>query len=148
MVIALGTGYAAWVAVAGPHHITGPAQPATVLAGESVDPLGLVVPTLDQHFTLGHAALGDSFVAVRDRNWHIVVESPLENGSYIGVPLLIALVIGAIVLRRRRMALFSAAMGSQRPGPVPRPPSARGRAPDGHSAPLHCAHARAAPRQQ
>jgi hypothetical protein len=112
MVIALGTGYAAWVAVAGPHHITGPAQPATVLAGESVDPFGLVVPTLDQHFTLGHAALGDSFVAVRDPNWHIVVESPLENGSYVGVPLLIALVIGAIVLRRKRMALFSAAMGA------------------------------------
>ena len=112
MVIVLGTGYAAWVAVAGPHHITGPAQPATVLAGESVDPFGLVVPTLDQHFSLGHAALGDSFVAVRDPNWHIVVESPLENGSYIGVPLLVALVIGAIVLRRKRIALFSAVMGA------------------------------------
>ena len=80
VVIVLGIGYAAWVAVAGPHHITGPAQPATVLAGESVDPLGLVVPTIDQHFTLGHAALGDSFVAVRDPNWHIVVESPWRTG--------------------------------------------------------------------
>lgn len=37
---------------------------------------------------------------------------------------------------------------SKRPGPVPRPPPARGRPPDGHSAPLHCGHPRAAPRQQ
>jgi hypothetical protein len=112
IVIALGTGYGAWVAVAGPAHITGSAQPATVIAGESIDPAGLVIPTLDQHFTLGHAALGNSFVAVRDANWHIVIESPLENGSYIGVPLLIALVAGAVVLRRRRIALFSAGMGA------------------------------------
>ena len=29
-----------------------------VIAGESIDPFGLVVPTLDQRFTLGHATLG------------------------------------------------------------------------------------------
>ena len=56
VVVALGIGYGAWVAVAGPQHITGPAQPATAIAGETVDPLGLVVPTIDQHFTFGHAA--------------------------------------------------------------------------------------------
>ncbi len=106
------TGYGAWMAVAGPQHITGPAQPATVIAGESIDPFGLVVPTLDQRFTLGHAALGDSYVAIRDPNWHIVIESPIENGSYVGVPLLVALVAAAIVLRRKRIALFAAAMGA------------------------------------
>ena len=89
IVVALGTGYGAWVAVAGPEHITGPAQPATAIAGVTVDPLGLVVPTIDQRFTLGHASLGDSFVALRDPNWHIVFESPVDNGSYVGVPLLI-----------------------------------------------------------
>jgi hypothetical protein len=111
IVVALGTGYGAWVAVAGPEHITGPAQPATAIAGVTVDPLGLVVPTIDQRFTLGHAPLGDSFVALRDPNWHIVFESPVENGSYVGVPLLIALVAGGILLRRKRFALFCSAMG-------------------------------------
>ena len=110
IVVVLGVGYAAWVAVAGPEHITGPAQPATAIAGVTVDPLGLVVPTIDQHFTLGHAPLGDSFVALRDPNWHIVLDSPVENGSYVGVPLLIALIVGGILLRRKRLALFCSAM--------------------------------------
>ena len=52
-------GYGAWLAVAGPHHITGPAQPATAIAGVTNDPVGLVVPTLDQRFTLGHTTLGN-----------------------------------------------------------------------------------------
>ena len=112
VVIALGVGYAAWVAVAGPEHITGPAQPATAIAGVTVDPVGLVVPTIDQRFTFGHASLGDSLVALRDPNWNVVVDSPVENGSYVGVPLLLALVIGGIVLRRRRFALFCSVMGA------------------------------------
>ena len=111
-VVLLGTGYGAWMAVAGPQHITGTAQPATVIAGESIDPFGLVVPTLDQHFTLGHASLGDSYVAIRDPDWHIVIESPIENGSYVGVPLLVALVAAGIVLRRKRIALFASVMGA------------------------------------
>jgi len=112
IVVGAGTGYGAWMAVAGPEHITGPAQPAAAIAGETVDPLGLVVPTLDQRFTFGHAALGDSLVAARDSNWHIVFESPLENGSYVGAPLLVALIVGGIVLRRKRIVLFCAAMGA------------------------------------
>jgi hypothetical protein len=112
VVIALGVGYGAWVAVAGSQHITGTAQPATVIAGESVDPYGLVVPTINQHFTLGHAALGDSFVAIRDTNGNIVVESPLENGSYVGLPLLLGLVLAAVLLRRTRTALFCTVMGA------------------------------------
>ena len=112
VVVVLGAGYGVWMAVAGPQHITGTAQPAAVIAGESTDPFGLVVPTLDQRFTLGHAALGDSYVAIRDPDWQIVIESPIENGSYVGVPLLVALVAAAIVLRRKRLALFCTAMGA------------------------------------
>ena len=112
LVVVVGVGYGAFVALAGPHHITGPAQPATAIAGITVDPLGLVVPTIDQHFTLGHAVLGDSLVAARAPDWTIAFDSPVENGSYVGVPLLLALVIGAIVLRRKRIALFCAAMGA------------------------------------
>lgn len=112
VVIALGIGYAAWVAVAGPEHITGPAQPATAIAGVTVDPVGLVVPTINQRFTFGHDGLGDSLVALRDPHWNVVVDSPVENGSYVGVPLLLALVIGGIVLRRKRFALFCSVMGA------------------------------------
>jgi hypothetical protein len=112
LVIAVGIGYAAWLAVAGPEHITGPAQPATAIAGETIDPVGLVVPTIDQRFTFGHAGLGDSLVALRDPNWKVVVESPVENGSYVGIPLLLALVIGGVVLRRNRFALFCSVMGA------------------------------------
>jgi hypothetical protein len=111
-IVVVGCGYGAWLAVAGPHHITGPAQPASAIAGVTVDPAGFVVPTLNQHFTLGHAALGNSLVALRDANWNVVYDSPIENGSYIGVPLILALVAGGILLRRRRLALFCTAMGA------------------------------------
>ena len=111
-VVLLGAGFGAWTALEGPEHIHGPVQSATAIAGMSTDPVGLVVPTLDQRFTLGHAALGDSLVAARDPQWRIAFETPVENGTYIGVPLLVALVAGTVVLRRRRIVLFSAAMGT------------------------------------
>jgi len=112
IIVAVGISYGAWLAVAGPQHITGPAQPASAIAGVTVDPLGLVVPTIDQQFTFGHAQLGDSLTALRTPDWQIVLDSPIENGSYVGVPLLIALVVGTIVLRRKRLALFCGAMGA------------------------------------
>ena len=112
VVIVLGVGYGAWLAVAGPEHITGPAQPAQATAGVTNDGLSFVVPTLNQHLTFGHEVLGDSLVASRDANWHVVFDSPIENGAYIGIPLIVALVIGSIVLRRKRIALFCTAMGA------------------------------------
>ena len=36
----------------------------------------------------------------------------MENGSYIGVPLLLALVVGAVALRRKRFALFCSIMAA------------------------------------
>ena len=112
VVMVVGIGYGAFVALAGPHHISGPAQPATAIAGITVDPLGLVVPTTNQHFTFGHAVLGDSLVAARAPDWTIAFDSPVENGSYVGVPLLVALVLGGVVLRRKRIALFCSAMAA------------------------------------
>ena len=110
-VVVLGAGLGAWTALEGPEHIHGPVQSATAIAGMSTDPLGLVVPTLDQHFTLGHAALGDSLVASRDAQWRIAFESPIENGTYVGAPLLVALVVAVVLLRRNKLVLFCAAMG-------------------------------------
>ena len=57
IVAALGTSYGAWSALHGPEHINGPEQTVQALAGLSTDPVGLVVPTLNQHFTLGAAKL-------------------------------------------------------------------------------------------
>jgi hypothetical protein len=112
VVVIVGVGYGAVVAITGPQHITGPAQPAAAVAGMATDPLGLVLPTTNQHFTVGHTILADSLVAARDPNWKIVFDALIENGSYVGAPLLIALVVGTIVLRRNRLALFCAGMGA------------------------------------
>lgn len=109
-VIAVGSGFGAWTALTGPQHVHGPEQPAVAIAGLSSDPVGFVVPTVYQHFTFGHEALGDSLVAQRDANWNIVGDAPWENGSYVGVSLLVILIVGTIALRRRRLVRFVALM--------------------------------------
>jgi hypothetical protein len=109
-VIVVGAGFGAWLALTGPEHIHGPEQPVVVTAGLSSDPVGFVVPTLFEHFTFGHAALGDSLVAERDANWKIVEGAPWENGSYVGAPLLAILIGGTVFLWRRRTVRFFAAM--------------------------------------
>jgi len=103
-------GYGAWMTVAGPGHIVGPAQSSTVLAGISSDPVGLVVPTANQHFTFGHAALGDSLVAPRNSKWQVEGNAVAENGTYVGVPLLLILIAGTVAFRRRRIVLLIAVM--------------------------------------
>ena len=110
LVFVVCAGYGAWMALAGPQHIVGPAQSPSVLAGISSDPLGLITPTENQHFTLGHANVGDSLVAARDSHWHVIFPAVPENGTYVGVTLLLVLVVGIIVLRRRRVVRFSALM--------------------------------------
>ena len=112
VVALLGVGYGAWVALEGPQHIHGPAQPAVAIAGVSSDPAGLVVPTQNQHFTFNEAARGDSYVAQRDANWHVVIDLTLENGTYVGVPLLLLLIAGVVLLRRNRFAVFTAVMAA------------------------------------
>jgi hypothetical protein len=111
-VIAIGSGVGAWLALTGPQHVHGPEQPAVVLAGLSSDPVGLVVPTLFEHFTFNHAGLGDSLVAQRDAQWNIVEGAPWENGSYVGVLLLAILLVGTIALWRRPLVRFVAVMAA------------------------------------
>ena len=110
VVVLLGVGYGAWTALAGPQHINGPAQQAATIAGLSSDPAGLVVPTANQHFQFGEANRGDSYVAERDAQGQITFEAPLENGTYVGIPLLAVLVAGMVVLRRNRFAVYCAIM--------------------------------------
>ena len=110
VVVILGVGYGSWMALAGPQHINGPAQQAATIAGLSSDPAGLVVPTLNQHFQFGEANRGDSYVAERDAQGHIIFEAPVENGTYVGIPLLAVLVAGVVLLRRNRFAIYCAIM--------------------------------------
>jgi hypothetical protein len=112
VMVVVGTGYAGWLALEGPEHVVGPVQVQSVIAGMSTDPAGLVIPTANQHFTLGEAALGDTYVAVRTPQWQLESESVIENGSYVGVPLAVLLLTGTLVLRRRRLVLFGAAMAA------------------------------------
>jgi hypothetical protein len=109
-VFVFGGGFGMWTALDGPEHINGPAQSATAIAGLSSDPVGFFVPSQVQRITFGHAELGDSLVAQRDPNWRIVVDAPSENGSYVGIPLVIILTVGTVVLRRKRLVQFAAAM--------------------------------------
>lgn len=107
-----GAGIAAWTALAGPHHISGPAQTRVALAGLSADPLGWVVPTLNEHYTFGLASVGDPLVAQRSASWKIVIDNLSENGTYIGLPLILLLGAGTVWLRRRPVIRFSAAMAA------------------------------------
>lgn len=112
VVVVLGVGYGAWVALDGPQHINGPAQQPSVIAGLSSDPAGLVVPTVEQRFTFDESSRGDSYVAERGAGWHITFEAPYENGSYVGLPLLLILIAGVVMLRRNRFAVFCAIMAA------------------------------------
>ncbi len=98
-VIVLGIGYGAWTALEGPHHVNGSVQSTQAITDRSTDLLGPVAPTSNQRFALRGAALGDTFVA-----------GPIENGSYVGAPLLLVLAIGVWLLRRRPLVLYCAAM--------------------------------------
>ncbi len=109
-VLAIVGGFGIWTALAGSQHINGPEQSATTIAGLSTDPVGFVVPTLVQRYTFGHGALGDSLVAERTASWRIIFDAPIENGSYVGIPLLATLIVGAIALRRRRLVQFAVVM--------------------------------------
>ena len=104
-------GYGAWTGLDGPSHINGPAQQAQAITALSSDPAGLVVPTDNQHFSFD-AALGDTYVAQRDADWQIVTDLTVENGTYVGLPLLVVLVAGLFLLRRNRLAVFTGIMAA------------------------------------
>jgi hypothetical protein len=87
---ALLSGYLIWDMIAGPNHLTGAVIPTAALQGLHSDLLGTVVPTVNQILApsfLSH--FGDEMVA----------GNLSENGTYLGLPLLILLVA---VFRRCR----------------------------------------------
>ncbi|HEV2360283.1 MAG TPA: hypothetical protein VGS21_01135, partial [Acidimicrobiales bacterium] len=84
-------GYPIWMALDGPGHIVGAAQPVLALEAFRGDLLSAVVPTVTERFSLGHlGAVSSSWVS----------GNLMENTAYLGVPLIVALV--AIVVRYRK----------------------------------------------
>jgi len=80
--------YPLWLLVAGPGHVTGAVQTTSNYRGNLLAP---VVPGSDMYLrTAASARLADTF------------SGGSENGLYLGVPLLIILLAGAILLWRRR----------------------------------------------
>jgi hypothetical protein len=96
-------GYPLWVLLFGRGHITGPAQPVSALAPLRTDLLGLIVPTWDQAISpapLQH--VGNQFVG----------QSLGENGSYLGVTLVLVLVVLVVRFWRIGVVRFAAAMSA------------------------------------
>lgn len=88
--------YPLWVQFKGQAHVVGPLQQAPQVY--RADLLGPIVPDVMQRFA-PHA-----FLQAADR----FAGNGSENGSYLGIPLLVLLVVGALALWRRRAVLVSA----------------------------------------
>jgi hypothetical protein len=102
-------GYPIWMAAAGPQHITGPAQPITLVEGISTDLLTPFLPTVNQALTFGHGWVGTNLVAEHGAT---LVPAAAENGGYVGIPLLAALIVGVVLLHRRRIVRLAALMAA------------------------------------
>ena len=85
--------YPAWVLLDGPEHVNGPPHVLADLARYRGDLLGAVAPT----YLLRNAPA--SLVAVGDK---LTAGSWSENGMYLGIPLLLALVGFTVAFRRNR----------------------------------------------
>lgn len=87
-VAALLLAYPVWLLVAGPERIVGPVQETSLYRGNL---LALVIPDSSMYFRVARfVPLADTFSG-----------NTSENGLYLGIPLLMLLIVGAIILRRR-----------------------------------------------
>jgi hypothetical protein len=107
-------GYACLVAVpllavpiyyilAGPGSFSGPEQPLSILVSYRADALSVVVPTSLQRLgPPGWTALGSSFAG----------GNLTENGEYLGIPLVVALLAILVWQRRSRLVITLALLGA------------------------------------
>jgi hypothetical protein len=103
---------AAWFALVsrtGPEHLRGAVHSVKSLAGLSTDLAGLVVPTVNQHFSFGLAQTGTGFMNLGTALGGKQPDAA-ENGSYIGIPILLLLLAGTIRFRREGLLRFSVLM--------------------------------------
>jgi hypothetical protein len=91
--------YPAWFALRGPGHIAGPTQ--LVPQAYRADLLGSIDPDSLLRFAPSSLArTADHFA-----------NNPAENGSYLGIPLVLALMVTVVWLRRRPVVVITAVTG-------------------------------------
>jgi hypothetical protein len=93
--------YPLWVYFYGPEHTTGTVHPSRRLDAFSTDALGLFLPTSNQAI---------SPAALQHISHQFVNRSNVEDGSYVGLVLLVVLVIFTVVYWRVAVVRFAAAM--------------------------------------
>ena len=106
---------AAWFAIVsrtGSEHISGAVHSVRSLSGLATDLAGLVIPSVNQHFTFGLSATGNSFVYLLSNTTTARTVDAAENGSYIGIPLLLLLILGAVRFRREILLRFAIVMSA------------------------------------
>ena len=111
---------AVWFAIVfrtGPEHIVGAVHSVKALSGLSTDLAGLVVPSVNQHFSFGLAQTGSSFVSLTSPTGVLQADAA-ENGSYIGIPILLLLISGTWRFRREALLRFSVVMAALSPAVV------------------------------
>jgi hypothetical protein len=87
-VTALLLAYPFWLLVAGPERIAGPVQETSLYRGNLLAP---VIPDSSMYFRVARLVpLADTFSG-----------NTSENGLYLGIPLVLVLIAGAVALRRR-----------------------------------------------
>ncbi len=95
--------YPLWMILQGPQHIVGPAQPSAFLGSIASDLAGLVVPMSNQ-WLLPSVAKNSHYAS------SLIAHASSENGSYLGLPLVIFLIAGIWMLRKNSFVRFAAAM--------------------------------------
>lgn len=107
--------YPLWIMFAGPLHTSRPGHPPSTVAMLSTDVASPVIPTSNQLLTAGLSARGNSYVLdtpTAAPGEPLRLPDPAEDGSYIGIPLLLLLLAGAWRYRRDRILRFSITMAS------------------------------------
>jgi len=92
-----------YIAFAGPGHVPASVHPVAILQHLSTDVAGIVLPGPNQHFNLGFATT--------TKQWVRMAAQPgpgagdvVENGGYLGIPLLALLLTGIARYRKDRIA--------------------------------------------
>ena len=111
VLVALPAAWFAFVFRTGPEHIAGAVHSVKSLAGLSTDLAGLVVPSINQHFSFGLSQTGSNFVSLTSAAGVLTADAA-ENGSYIGIPILLLLVLGAWRFRREALVRFAVVMAA------------------------------------
>jgi hypothetical protein len=101
--------YGVYVLEDGPAHIRGAAHPGG-FPTLSADLFGFVAPTGNQRLTLGLGDVGTRLTSLT-AGGHVLPDLA-DNGAYLGVPLLVVCIVGALWLRKAPLARWSAGLGA------------------------------------